>query len=373
MRRFLGVMLVLAGTGTAACGSSGSASTAPSSGNGVTSLTAATIKGTVRNSAAGGTVGVSGTSVTSGVDAAGHFTLANVPTGDVQLQVSSDGARAIVAIAAVQAAETIEVVVSVAGASANVESELRHGAGDTELKGVIEAVPPTTAASTFRAAGKTVVTGTSTTFVNGSAASVRVGVRVEVKGVLAGDTLTAGRVEIEDAPAPTPAPVPGPNPPAPRPDPIEAEFSGTISSLSGTAASFQFNAGGRVVKGDGTTAITGSSNTGTSFADLKNGGVVEVHGVQRDGFVQAARIQIEGLETEPGDNHDEAEIEGLLGAVSGTCPAIASSAGGTKFTTSASTRFDGAACSAFKSGDQVEVKGTKHSDGSIAATRLEKK
>jgi hypothetical protein len=371
MKKLLGVMCVSAALGMTACGSKGDAPTAPSSGGGATSLTAALITGTVRNGASG-TVGVAGTSMTAALDTAGHFSLANVPTGDVRLQVITGGANATVPIAAVQAAQTIEVVVTVSGASANVESEVRHGVGETELKGVVEAVPPTTAASTFRAAGKLVVTNASTAFDNGTLASLTIGMHVEAKGTLAGDTLTATRVEIEDARPATPTPGPTPTPPS-----TEAEFSGTISALTGTAASFQFTVGSRVVKGDSTTSIIGSSNTVKSFADLKNGGAVEVKGIQRDGFVQASRIHLEGADDDNGDDNQndkgEADAEGTLGAVSGTCPVITSSVGATKFATTASTRFDGAACTAFKSGDKVEVKGTKKADGSIAATRVEKK
>lgn len=373
MRKYFDAMLVVAALGMAACGSNSSAPVAPSSGNAATSLTAATITGTVRSAVAGGTIGVSGTGMTSGLDGAGHFTLANVPTGDLQLQVSSGAASAMVPIAAVQAAQTIEIVVSVSGASAHLESEVRHGAGETELKGVVDAVPPATAGSAFRVAGKTVTTNASTTFVNGTLAGLKVGTRVEVKGTLAGDSLAATRVEIEDASTPIPAPT-APTP-TPGSEPTEAEFSGAISALSGGASSFQFTAAGRLVKGDATTALLGSSDRARTFADLTNGKVVEVKGVQRSGFVQASRIRIEEPDTDAGDNggKTEAEAEGTLGAVSGTCPVIASSAGATKFTTSASTRFDGAACAAFKAGDRVEVKGTRKTDGSIAAARLEKK
>jgi hypothetical protein len=143
-----------------------------------------------------------------------------------------------------------------------------------------------------------VITNATTAFADGSFASLAVGTQVEVKGTLAGDSITATRVEIVRAPAPAPAP-PGVEP-EPEPEP------------------------------------------------------------------------------EPGDNRgpgngDEARAEGTLGAVSGTCPVIASSVGGTRFTTSASTRFDDAACSAFRTGDRVEVRGTRIADGSIAASRLEKK
>ena len=373
MRKYLDAMLVVAAMGTAACGSNSSAPAGPSNGNAATSLTAATITGTVRSAVPGGTVGVSGTAVSSGLDGAGHFTLPNVPTGDLRLQVISGGASGIVPIAAVQAAQTIEIVVSVSGASANLESEVRHGTGEAELKGVVEAVPPATAGSAFRVAGKTVTTNASTTFVNGTFAGLKVGARVEVKGTLVGDSLAATRVEIEDASAPTPPPT-SPTP-TPGSEPTEAEFSGTISALSGGASSFQFTAAGRVVRGDATTALLGSSDRARTFADLANGSVVEVKGVQRTGFVQASRIRIEGPDADADDDGDqgEAEAEGTLGAVSGTCPMIASAAGATKFTTTAATRFDGAACAAFKAGDRVEVKGTRKTDGSIAAARLEKK
>ena len=369
MRKYFEAMLVVAAMSTAACGSNSNAPAAPSSGNAAASLTAATITGTVRNAVPGGTVGVSGTGMSSGLDGAGHFTLPNVPTGDLRLQVSSGGASGIVPIAGVQAAQTIEIVVSVSGASANLESELRHGTGETELKGIVEAVPPATAGSAFRVAGKTVTTNASTTFVNGTFAGLKVGTRVEVKGTLAGDSLAATRVEIEDASTTT---LP-PTSPTPGSEPSEAEFTGTISALSGGASSFQFTAAGRVVKGDATTALLGSSDRARTFADLANGSVVEVKGVQRTGFVQASRIRIEGPDNAAGDDGDEAKAEGTLGPVSGTCPVIASSVGSTKFTTSASTRFDGAGCVAFKAGDRVEVKGARKTDGSIAAARLEKK
>jgi hypothetical protein len=390
MRKSLGAIIVAAALSAAACGGKGNAPTAPSGGGAATPVSpagpaspaAATITGSVQNASAGATVGIGGTSMSATLDPAGRFTLVNVPAGDVQLQVNSGAAQAAVPIPGVQAAQTVEVVVMVSGASASLESEVRHGAGEAELKGVVEALPPTTPALTFKAAGKSVTTNASTIFVSHGAArtftDLKLKMRVEVKGTLAGDTFTATRVEMEDAaaPAPGPAPVPAPNPPAPapKPEPGEAELSGPISALSGSASSFQFNIGSRVVKGDGTTSILGSSNAVKTFADLKNGTTVEVKGVQREGFVQASRIRLEGPEEEPGDDHGvETEVEGMLGAISGTCPAIASSVGVTKFTTSSSTEFDGTKCEAFMSGDKVQVKGTKKSDGSIAATRLRKK
>ena len=101
---------------------------------------------------------------------------------------------------------------------------------------------------------------------------------------------------------------------------------------------------------------------------MKNGAKVEVKGTRGAGFLQATRIRLEEQESER-----EVDVEGTLGALSGTCPTLSSTVGSTKFTTSSATKFEGASCSAFKAGDRVELKGIKQADGSVAATKLEKK
>jgi hypothetical protein len=391
MSRSLGAILCAAVL-AAACSGKGTAPTSPSSAQptpatpgGPTSQSTATITGNVRNASSSGTVSIAGTSMSAALDAAGRFTLGGVPAGDVQLQVNTAGTAGSVPIAAVLPAQTIEVVVAMGSGSATLESEVRHGAGEAELKGTITALPPTTPALTFTAAGKTVRTDSSTVFVSGSMpktfGDLKVGMRVEVHGTLSGDVVVATRVEIENEaehPKPEPEPAPTPTPPAPAPPtptppapkPPEVELRGTIAGLTGSASAFQFTLGTTTVKGDATTRINGDDDDKPkTFADLENGLTVEVHGTQGSGFVQATRINIE----EPDDENQDVELEGTLGAITGTCPVISSSVGATKFTTTASTRFDDAPCSAFKQGDKVEVKGTKNPDGSIVATRLERK
>jgi hypothetical protein len=468
MRRHLGAILCAAMM-AAACSGKSTMPTAPSGAQptpatpgGPTTQSTATIKGNVRNASSSGTVSIAGTSMSAALDAAGRFMLGGVPTGDVQLQVNTAGAAGSVPIAAVLPSQTIEVVVAMGSGSATLESEVRHGAGEAEVKGTITALPPTTAALTFTAAGKTVVTNSSTVFSGGptkSFADLKVGMRVEAEGTLSGDTLTATRVEIEEneaehppsptppAPAPPSPTPPTPTPPAPKPpevelrgtiagltgsasafqftlgtttvkgdattringddddmpktfadlkngltvevhgtqasgfvqatriqirkSEVEREVSGTVAGLTGSASAFQFMLGTTTVKGDATTKFGGDSDTPKTFADLKNGATVEVKGVQGDGFVQATRIQIDKPENGPGDdNGDEVELEGQLGPVTGTCPAISSTVGTTKFTTSSATRFEDAACTAFKAGDRVQVKGTRNADGSVKATQV---
>jgi hypothetical protein len=261
-----------------------------------------------------------------------------------------------------------------------------------EVKGRVDALPPSTPAGTFTSAGKTVVTNSSTVFASStttkSFADLKLGVEVEVRGIASGNTVTAARVEIENEAEPEPEPEPephdppSPNPPAPTPPvanpptpnpPREAELSGTIAGLTGTASSFQFTVGATLVKGDATTMIAGDSTVPRTFANLKNGAIAEVHGTQQTGFVQALRIQIEGAENDPPDvNENEVDVRGALGPITGTCPAISSTVGTTKFATTASTRFDDVACPALKAGASMRVRGIRNADGSVTATRLQK-
>lgn len=449
MRRILGLM-VAAALLTVGCGGKSASPTSPSTaGN---SGSAAMITGSVQGATSaltaatagpaitGVTVTVVGTNISSTVDAAGRFALMNVPPGTVQLQLTGGGANATVTIDTVQASQTIDVVVTVAGASASVDSEVRSGAGEAQLEGRVESLPPTTPALTFKAAGRTVKTDASTRFVDGSLtrtfSDLRIGMRVHAKGSLSGDTFTATAVELQNSNVSVPV-----------------EVNGAIDTVTGSASAFQFKIGSRVIKGDSTTAFVGDGNRPDSFASLKDGVRVEVKGEQRDGFIFATRIHVENAEApDDGDNQEasasiqgkltaisgtkpnlvltvggttvrtssstevkrrgdvqtldtikvgqtlhvvgarqgdgsldarkieidddadggEFEIEGSLGGLQGTCPAIRFVVNGFSIVTSGSTTFEGGACSELKSGNKVDIKGLKQSDGSISATRVKR-
>ena len=383
MRKALG-FLVGAALLSTACGGRSASPTSPSvSSDGSSSPSAATISGTVQGGGAsaltaatnggaltGVTVTVVGTSIGSSVDAAGRFTLVNVPPGSVQLRINGGGTDATVTLTPVQASQTIEVTLVVSGNSASVEAELRRGAGESELEGRVESLPPTTAALTFVAAGRTVKTDGSTQFVDGSVtrsfSDLRIGMRVHVKGQMSGDTFTAAKVEMQNS-----------NPAVP------VEVNGVIDTVTGSASSFQFKIGSRVIRGDSATTFSGSDPSASGFTLLKDGVRVEVQGEQRDGFIFAMRIHIDGNEDTHHDNDDghddgqhdahEVEMKGPLSALGGACPAISFAVAGVTFQTSAATRFDDVSCSALKNGDRVEVKGTRRSGGSIVdATRVKK-
>lgn len=447
MRRALGYSLMLAIL-TTACGGRGGSPTAPSgtTSNGAGAMITGSVQGAAGAMTAAGfgaaltgvTVTVVGTNISTTVDAGGRFTLTNVPAGTVQLQLTGGGANATVTISTVEASQTIDVVVTVSGSSASVDSEVRSGAGEAQLEGRVESLPPTMPSLTFKAAGRTVRTDSSTRFVEGGTtrafADLSIGMRVHAKGSLTGDSFTATEVRLQNS------------------NNVQVTVNGAIDSVTGSASAFEFKIGSRVIKGDALTAFFGDGNSPDSFASLKEGVRVEVKGEQRDGFVYATRIHVNdgddddddtpGQETSAsihgtltaiggsspafiltvggttvrttastevkrrGDvqtlaelkvgmslhvvgvrqpdgsldarkieiNDDAAggefEIEGSVGGLQGSCPALRFSVNGFSITTSASTTFEDVACTALKSGNKVNVKGIRQADGSVAATRV---
>jgi Domain of unknown function (DUF5666) len=73
-----------------------------------------------------------------------------------------------------------------------------------------------------------------------------------------------------------------------------------------------------------------------------------------------------------GDDHqnNEAEFEGTISVLSGTCPSLRLTVDENRVATSRDTVFEGVTCAALKSGQSVEVKGTTLTDGSVAAARV---
>ena len=376
MRRVLGFTLVMAVLAAACGGKGGSSPTAPT-GNGSSSASAV-ITGSVQGTAGaftaagfgaaitGVTVTVVGTNISATVDAAGRFTLTNVPTGTVQLQLTGGGANATVTISTVEASQTIDVVLAVAGTSASLESEVRSGAGEAQLEGRVESLPPTMPALTFKSAGRTVKTDSSTRFVDGSQtrsfADLQIGMRIHAKGTLAGDSFTATTVEMQNSNVTVPV-----------------EVNGVIDSVSGTASAFQFKIGSRVIKGDNLTGFFGDGDKPDTFSNLKDGVRVEVKGQQRDGFVYATRIHINDDNGDDngddGGQDDSASIHGTLTAMSGSKPALTLTVGGTTVRTSSSTevkrRGDVQSLDTLKVGQSLHVVGDRQPDGSINARKIE--
>lgn len=379
MRRYLELTLVAALLG-AGCGSGSSSPAGPST-TGTTTPGSpsgpwATITGSVQAPGAsamtaasagaaltGVTVSVVGTAIRSTVDAGGRFTLIEVPPGTVQLQLTGGGANAMVTLGTVAASQTVDVVVAVSGSTASVESDVRSGAGEAQLEGRVESLPPTMPALAFKAAGRTVRTDGATRFLDGSQArafaDLRIGMRVHAKGTLAGDTFTATLVELQNSNTSIPV-----------------EVNGTLDSLTGSASAFQFKIGSRLVKGDAATAFFGDGDKPDSFSDLKEGSRVEVKGEQRDNYVYATRVHINSpAGTTPPGQDTSASIQGALISISGAKPNLVLLVGSTTVRTSSTTdvkrRGDVQTLDALKLGQTLHVVGDRQPDGSINARKIE--
>jgi hypothetical protein len=321
---------------------------------------------TTAGAPAGLMVTVTGTSVTSGVDATGRFSLISVPPGSVELHFTGPGVDAKVPVGTVASGDSIEVHVTVTSTTAEVEDTTSDHDSDREIEGRVEAVPPVTAAGQFNVAGATVTTNASTIYkLNGHTGlftDILVGVRVHVKAQVSGTTVTATEVDIQNEQTTLPV-----------------EINGVISALAGTAAAFTFDVGTQHLTGGTATVFEG----GRSFSDLHNGAQVEIKGALQNGAVFASSIHINGADNGDSgggngngnggdDNHGkDVEVSGAVTGLAGTCPAINFSVGTTKVVTTATTRFD-LACTAVTNTTKVDVTGTRAADGTVTATRVKK-
>jgi hypothetical protein len=306
------------------------------------------------------TVTVAGTSISATMSSTNAFVLENVPAGDVTLIFTGPGFDARVTLSNVQQSENIEITVSVEGDTVAVQSERRSQGGEVQLEGRIESLPPTSAPNTLVVAGQTVTTDGNTRVVLGSAtksfADLAIGYRVHVKGTVSGSSLLASIIAIQNVNADLPV-----------------NLTGIVDELTGTSADFRFEVDGRQVRGDASTEFFG----GSKYGDLKEGVRVEVKGLQRDGYVYAARIHV-SVDDEDDDDavqDSSASIEGPLTAMSGSGSTRTLTIDGTTVTTNAATevrrRGDTQPLSVLQVGMIIHVVGTRQSDGSIVARMLQ--
>jgi hypothetical protein len=224
------------------------------------------------------TVSVIGAPQTVEVDDANHFALTSVPPGHVTLQFLATGVNGKITLNDVADNDVVTVAIAVANGGVTLTSEAHGNPNEPQdqLDGRVTAMPPVTAASTLQVGNQLVTTTGSTVFtLNGAASSfsaLAVGQQVHVKGAMSGSTFTAVSIDIQNTDVTVPL-----------------EVDGTISALTGTAAAFQFTVGSTSVHGDATTTFDNKQ----TFANLVNGGRVEVHGTVKNGFVFATSVHID--------------------------------------------------------------------------------
>ena len=367
MSRWIGV-LVLVALGCVACGGETPQSPGAPSATGATGGPAASQGATITGSVTAGaplaamSAQVVGTSVSSPVGTGGDFSLTRVPEGGVQLRFVGSGVDASVALSPVKSGDAVSLLVGISGATAVIESESRNAGGQVELEGRIESLPPTQAANTLIVAGRTVTTGTQTVIRDDNTtrtfAALAIGQRVHVKGKLDGAKIAADTIIIQNTDTS-----------------IQVNVNGTVETLTGTAAAFTFFVSGREIRGAATTVFYGDNDVPLTFSALKNGLRVEVKGEQRDAFVFAVRIHINGPTTPEPPQDDSASVEGRLNAKTGTDPALTLTIGTTIVKTSAATevqrRGDVQTLAALAIGQTVHAVGTRMADGSLDARKLQ--
>ncbi len=243
----------------------------------VAGATSAALFNTMNGGAAGMTVTVQGTTITTTVNGAGQFQLTSVPAGTTVLVFNGVGANAQLNIGELLAGQTATITVIVNGVDATLEDKIQGS--DREIEGRIDSIQ----GSTLKVAGRTVTVGASTVIRHGDTAmtlsQLAAGQRVHVKGTVTGTGTTATT-------AATLIIVQNMN------TSIPVNLEGTVSDLTGTATAFEFKIGSRVVRGTAATEFKGGKSP--SFAGLANGGKVHVKGAQQNGFVQAESVTLQG-------------------------------------------------------------------------------
>lgn len=297
-----------------ACGSSSKSPVAPSSGAPVanTAPTAptssgATIDGTVmglsgsqrlgmRALAAGPSVTVAGTNVSSPVDGSGRFLLQGVPPGDIQLQISGTGVSAMLTLTGVSDHEQIHLTIQVSGSTATADDSDRETTDNrAEVEGKITAI----AGNVLTVAGKQVTVPTGTPIHHGGTAAalsdLHVGDRVHVHGTKSATGVTATDIEWQTS-------NPG-NPGSPTEPPGDdhgndpgdthagqIELSGSVSGRTGACPALAFTVGTATVVTDAKTQFED-----TTCSTLANGDKVEVKGTkQSNGSVLASSVDKKG-------------------------------------------------------------------------------
>lgn len=386
-RRVSGLFVGIAVVTLAACsGSSPSASpTSPSPLGGSSVTTGATVRGTVvgattasateigANNVPGLVVTVEGTGLSTTTDGAGRFSLAGVPPGDVPLRFSGQGINAQLVIGSVTERQQVEIQVALSGSHARVTSEHRSSPDNrVEQRGTVSALAGTCPSLTFTVGTTTFYTDASTRFEHGRCVDTRNGDRVHAEGarqadgrVLASEVEFEGQDDDDDD----------------DDDRDEVEVRGVVSGLAGTCPALTFTVNGVQILTNASTRF----EHGTC-ADTRNNDRVEVEGSrQADGRVLARKVEFDDDDDdhdgddddddedddEDDDDRDDAEVRGAVSRLGGSCPNLSFTVNGTTVQTNSATRFEHGTCSVVQNGRRVEVEGTRQSNNSILARKVE--
>lgn len=312
------------------------------------------------------TVSVVGTSITGSADATGRFTLPNVPAGTVQLRFTGPGSDATVSVTDLRSGDTVAITVAVNGAHATLLGDSRNPAQNapTPINGVITSLSGTLDAFEIVVNGERIRGDAVTEFYghpNRTPAEVfsrMNGLRAEVKAWPRTGFWYAERLHVNVDETTTPPPS---QPTPPGPQDTSASIEGTLTAIGGSRPNLTLTIAGTTVRTDASTVVQRRGDT-QDLSVLATGMTVHVVGDRRsDGSIEARRLQIKDDAT-----GGAVEIEGSVGGLKGTCPAVSFGINGVDVVTNASTAFT-PACADLRNGSKVRVQGVRQANGAVLA------
>jgi hypothetical protein len=312
------------------------------------------------------TVAVVGTSISATADATGRFTLSGVPAGAAQLRFTGPGTDATVAIGEVRAGDTVTLTVAVNGGAAAVLDDSRRPSGaPTPINGIARNVTGSVDAFEFTIDGQRIRGDRVTEFYgHPNTAPARVfeelnNTRAEVKAWPRDGYWYAERLHVnldDEAPEAPTSPT--------DPQDSSASIEGPLTAIAGSRPALTLTIGGTTVRTSGSTVVQRHGDT-QDLSVLQIGMTIHVVGDrQRDGSIDARRLQIKDDATGA-----EFEIEGSVGGLRGSCPAVTFGVNGFSVATTASTTFS-PVCADLRNGNRVRVRGITQADGSVRATSV---
>jgi hypothetical protein len=311
-------------------------------------------------------VAVVGTSLATSADAAGRFTLAGVPAGATQLRFTGPGTDATVSVGEVRAGESVTITFAVNGSAAAVLDDSRRPSGaPTPINGIARNLTGTPDQFEFTIDGRT-IRGDRVTEFYGHPNTTRARVfeelnntRTEVKAWPRDGFWYAERLHVN-----TDDEAPEADEDDDQPQDSSASIEGTLTRMTGTRPTLVLTIANTTVRTSASTVVQRRGDT-QDLSVLQIGMTIHVVGDRKsDGSLDARRLQIKDDATGAAF-----EIEGSVGGLKGTCPAVTFGVNGFNVATTASTTFT-PACAELKSGNKVRVRGVTQADGSVRATSV---
>jgi hypothetical protein len=144
----------------------------------------------------------------------------------------------------------------------------------------------------------------------------------------------------------------------------ESDLEGLVTEVTAGPPS-TLRVAGRLVTVTAATRIR-HGNTTLPFATIRVGDRVHVKGTRTAAGYDATEVNVQNQV-----GGTMAEVEGVVSTLTGTCPDLTFRVGTTTVRTSGVTVFRDGRCASLLSGDSVEVRGTRGTDGIVAALSVE--